>query len=141
LGAYDRLLNLQISLVILFQLVLCMLLAGANLIWRENTGVKRYYLALAPGGSPLVPDPYQSGVYESLGVQWLLNFLSYWILLSYLVPISLFVTLEVVRGVQVRGRERGGRGWGEEEGIWKPAADSHIQYSNAPNLFFSTLPL
>jgi magnesium-transporting ATPase (P-type) len=35
-------------------------------------------------------------------VQWVINFLTFWILLSYMVPISLFVTLEVVKFWQVR---------------------------------------
>lgn len=33
-------------------------------------------------------------------MQYIIDFFSFWILLSYLVPISLFVTLEIVRGVQ-----------------------------------------
>ena len=39
-------------------------------------------------------------------------FVTFWILYSYLVPISLFVTMEVVKFVQVR---RGGGGGGGRE--------------------------
>lgn len=51
------------------------------------------------------PPPCQ-GVYSSWVAQICINFLTFWILLSYLVPISLFVTMEIVKFWQVG---RGGR--------------------------------
>lgn len=57
-------------------------------------GSKHYYLAL---------DVYVEGNWENPLAQICLTFLTFWILLSYLVPISLFVTLEIVKFWQVRG--------------------------------------
>ncbi len=41
------------------------------------------------------------GIYSSPVAQICINFLTFWILLSYLVPISLFVTMEIVKFWQV----------------------------------------
>ncbi|KAL6774620.1 hypothetical protein ACKKBG_A25695 [Auxenochlorella protothecoides x Auxenochlorella symbiontica] len=87
-GSFDRFLNLQIGLVIAFQLVLVIFCAAANLVWQNTMGVDRYYLAL---------NQDVQGIYSSDFVQFLINCLTFWILLSYLVPISLFVTLEIVK--------------------------------------------
>lgn len=100
LGAYDRFLNLQISLVILLQLVLCALFAMGGVLWRNGPGQQRYFLAMSRGASPQVVDPYVEGQYSNSGVQWIILFLTMWILLSYMVPISLFVTIEIVKGIQ-----------------------------------------
>jgi hypothetical protein len=88
IGSFDRFLNFQITLVIAMQLAMCVFLAVANYVWVEEVGLKHYYLAL---------DADVQGVYASPFVQILINFLTFWILLSYLVPISLFVTLEIVK--------------------------------------------
>ncbi len=61
-------------------------------------GSKHYYLAL---------DVYVEGNWENPLAQICLTFLTFWILLSYLVPISLFVTLEIVKFWQVRARRLG----------------------------------
>lgn len=45
-GSFDRFLNLQIGLVIAFQLALVIFCAAANLVWQNTMGVNRYYLAL-----------------------------------------------------------------------------------------------
>lgn len=88
IGSFDRFLNFQISLVILMQLAMCIVLAVLNYVWIRNTGVNHPYLALTF---------YVEGVYSNGFVQIVLNFFTFWILLSYLVPISLFVTLEIVK--------------------------------------------
>ncbi len=88
IGSFDRFLNLQITLVIAMQLAMALFLAVANYIWVQNGGIDHLYLALN----------YQvEGVYSNGFVQIVINFLTFWILLSYLVPISLFVTLEIVK--------------------------------------------
>jgi hypothetical protein len=92
-GSFDLFLNLQIALVIGMQLAMCLFCAIANYIWIQQEGKKRYYLAL---------DVYVEGNWENAGAQICLTFLTFWILLSYLVPISLFVTLEIVKFIQVR---------------------------------------
>lgn len=70
------------------QLVMCLVLAILNYAWIRNEGVNHPYLALTF---------YVEGVYSNGFVQVILNFFTFWILLSYLVPISLFVTLEIVK--------------------------------------------
>lgn len=87
-GSFDRFLNFQITLVILMQLCMCLFLAIANYIWQKSVGINHYYLALTYA---------VEGVYTNGFVQIVINFLTFWILLSYLVPISLFVTLEIVK--------------------------------------------
>jgi len=87
-GSFDRFLNFQITLVILMQLAMCLFCAVANYVWQKNTGVYHPYLAL----TYMVEGLYSNGF-----VQIVINFFTFWILLSYLVPISLFVTLEIVK--------------------------------------------
>ena len=87
-GSFDRFLNLQISLVILLQMAMCVFLAVMSYVWIVNQGQGHLYLAL---------DSKVQGVYSNGFVQIVLNFFTFWILLSYLVPISLFVTLEIVK--------------------------------------------
>lgn len=70
------------------QLAMCLFLAVANYIWIKHTGINHPYLALT----------YTvEGIYSNGFVQVIINFVTFWILLSYLVPISLFVTLEIVK--------------------------------------------
>lgn len=83
---------------------MCLFCAVANYIWIQQTGKDHYYLAL---------DVYVEGNWENPVAQICLTFLTFWILLSYLVPISLFVTLEIVKFWQVSGLwdgEGGGHG-------------------------------
>ncbi|KDD71842.1 hypothetical protein H632_c4305p0, partial [Helicosporidium sp. ATCC 50920] len=87
-GSFDRFLNLQIGLIIAMQLSLVIFCATANLIWQRSMGVDRPHLAL---------DSPTQGIYTNGFVQWIINLFTFWILLSYLVPISLFVTLEIVK--------------------------------------------
>ena len=88
IGSFDRFLNFQITLVILMQLAMCLFCAVANYIWVQSSGKDHPYLALTFT---------VQGVYSNGFVQIIINFLTFWILLSYLVPISLFVTLEIVK--------------------------------------------
>jgi magnesium-transporting ATPase (P-type) len=87
-GSFDRFLNLQISLVILLQMAMCVFLAVMSYVWIVNQGQDHTYLAL---------NYKVQGIYSNGFVQIVLNFFTFWILLSYLVPISLFVTLEIVK--------------------------------------------
>lgn len=87
-GSFDRFLNLQIALVIAMQLAMCLFCSIANYVWIQQEGKKHPYLAL---------DVYVQGNWSNAGAQIGLTFLTFWILLSYLVPISLFVTLEIVK--------------------------------------------
>ncbi|GMH33051.1 hypothetical protein BSKO_00885 [Bryopsis sp. KO-2023] len=88
MGSFDRFLNIQITLLIIAQILLCLLLAIGNVVWRELEGDKRYFLAF---------DVFVEGNIENNGTYLLLVFLTFWILTSYMVPISLFVTIEIVK--------------------------------------------
>ena len=45
------------------------------------------------------------GNYHKGGVFWIVYSISFWLLFSYMIPISLFVTMEIVKAFQVRGNE------------------------------------
>lgn len=87
-GSFDNFLNIQIMLIILLQLTMCVLHGGLNLWWRNTRGRDRYFLALNTEGQ---------GNYNSNVAQFFINLVTFWILYSYLVPISLFVTMEIVK--------------------------------------------
>jgi len=92
-GSYDHFLNFQITFIILLQLAMCIFCAVASFIWRKYAGYPRYQLAM---------NSYVEGNYQNGLAYTLILFITYWILYSYLVPISLFVTLEIVKFWQVQ---------------------------------------
>jgi len=87
-GAYNKFLNLQISLVGLMQMLLCAFFAIMAFVWKQAEGTERYYMAF---------NIFVEGNYRDPAVYILINFLTFWILESYMVPISLFVTVEIVK--------------------------------------------
>jgi len=87
-GSFDRFLNIQIAILIAVQALLCIVLAVGSYTWREDEGKDRHYLAL---------DVYVQGNYQDGFVYVCLTFITFWILTSYMVPISLFVTMEIVK--------------------------------------------
>ncbi|KAK9806980.1 hypothetical protein WJX72_009386 [[Myrmecia] bisecta] len=88
LGSFDSFLNVQIALVIGLQLIMCFGCAIASLAWRHNYGYERWYLGLAS---------YTQGNFSNPAAYLFIVFLTFWILFSYMVPISLFVTMEIVK--------------------------------------------
>ncbi|GMH33103.1 hypothetical protein BSKO_00937 [Bryopsis sp. KO-2023] len=88
MGSFDRFLNVQITVLIVAQIVLCILLAIANAWWREEEGFKRYFLGF---------DSFVQGNFDNVLLYVGLVFMTFWILTSYMVPISLFVTMEIVK--------------------------------------------
>lgn len=86
-GSFDHFLNLQIGIIIAMQVLMCVLSAVWGYYWRESQ-LTAWYLQL---------DQYINGNWENPGAYMGLSFLTFWILYSYLVPISLFVTLEIVK--------------------------------------------
>lgn len=87
-GAYDTFMNLQIGILMVVQAVLCVFGAVMATTWRDTDGMRRYYLAT---------DQATQGNFESSVVFGIVSLLTYWIILSYMVPISLFVTMEIVK--------------------------------------------
>lgn len=128
-GSFDRFLNLQIGLVILMQLAMCLFCAIANYIFIQHSGKDHYYLVL---------DVYTEGNWSSWVAQICLTFLTFWILLSYLVPISLFVTLEIVKFWQVRSLAccagGVGRGGGSGAAARKPVGAGCRRGAACPSL-------
>ena len=95
-GSFNSFLNHQVIYLILVQVALCFACALASYFYRARFGSRAWYLRL---------DVYSldTGNFENPIAQVLVNFLTFWILFGYLVPISLFVTLEVVKLVQAIG--------------------------------------
>jgi len=91
-GAFDSFLNIQITLVLLAQLTICMSFAIGSYAWRQTRGYDNYYLQF---------DQYSNGNYQNGFVYVIILFITFWILFSYLVPISLFVTIEIIKFVLV----------------------------------------
>lgn len=91
-GSYDSFLNFQITFIIFLQLAMCIFCAVASYIWRQRAGYPRYFLAF---------NAYVEGNYQNGGAYTFILLITFWILYSYLVPISLFVTLEIVKFWQV----------------------------------------
>lgn len=87
--------NGQISyrIDVLCQMLFCVVLAAGNVLWRDIEGKDRYYLGF---------DKFVQGNIENDGTYGGLVFLTFWILTSYMVPISLFVTIEIVKFWQVQ---------------------------------------
>mmetsp|Transcript_8499 Transcript_8499/g.24371 ORF Transcript_8499/g.24371 Transcript_8499/m.24371 type:complete len:1512 (+) Transcript_8499:120-4655(+) len=87
-GAYDTFLNLQIGILMALQAAFCVFGSIMATTWRQNEGSKRFYLGA---------DHHIQGNYESPVLFGVVTLLTYWIILSYMVPISLFVTMEIVK--------------------------------------------
>lgn len=68
-----------------------------NLYWKDHSGIERAHLAF---------DMFVEGNYRSSAKYLILVFLTFWILTSYMVPISLFVTMEIVKFWQVISHRR-----------------------------------
>jgi len=87
-GSMEYFLNIQISILAVLQLLLCVLCAIGSYYWRDWKGFSMYYLQL---------DKFVANNYSNTGVYLLIYTLTFWILFSSMVPISLFVTMELVR--------------------------------------------
>lgn len=82
----------MIVLVIILQLILCFWQSIASVVFRSDNGMLRYYLALNDSSNG---NPSNNFAF------WIISFLTFWMLFSYLVPISLFVTMEIVKFMYV----------------------------------------
>ena len=92
-GSYDHFLNFQIGFIIVLQLAMCVFCAVAAYIWRNHSGWPRDHLAMYA---------YVQGNFENGAAYTFILLITFWILFSYLVPISLFVTMEIVKFWQVK---------------------------------------
>jgi magnesium-transporting ATPase (P-type) len=87
-GSMEYFLNIQIVVLAILQIVLCLLCAVGSYLWREKKGFDMPYLML----NEFVATNYSNPV-----AYIVVYTLTFWILYSAMVPISLFVTLELVR--------------------------------------------
>ncbi|XP_050425545.1 probable phospholipid-transporting ATPase IA isoform X2 [Adelges cooleyi] len=78
----DKIVNTQIIMLFLLLCTLCLVSAFCNIVWSKQKGVKDWYMDL-------------KGTYS-----FTLNLLTFFILFNNLIPISLQVTVEVVRFMQ-----------------------------------------
>ena len=92
-GSFDSFLNVQITLVLVMQLAICLGCALGSYGWKMREGLSRYHLAL---------DANTQANYSNGVAYVFIMLLTFWILYSYLVPISLFVTMEIIKFVLVR---------------------------------------
>ena len=89
-GAFDRYLNAQIALLMSLQVLICTGMAIGSVLWRRTHQSHWYFEWQARTGNNNAHD----------AVYGLLNWLTFWVLFSYLVPISLFVSMEIVKFMQ-----------------------------------------
>lgn len=87
-GVFDKFLNVQIVILLVVQFILCLACSITSYIWSQEEGLNNYYLAL---------DTFVQGNFENGFVYIVVFFFTFWILFSYLVPISLFVSMEIVK--------------------------------------------
>ena len=86
----DRILNKFIVFMFGLQLVLILFVSGMGLRWQDQTGTKSFYIS----------DTSSAG-----GMFFFRSMLTHFVLYSYFIPISLFVTLEIVKFGQARFME------------------------------------
>lgn len=107
----DKIVNTQIIMLFLLLCSLCFLSAFCNIIWTKHEGKKDWYLKLdgeskrlLPPYVPMVlrPNEYRYYFFSEIATfRFAFNLLTFFILFNNLIPISLQVTVEVVRFLQV----------------------------------------
>ena len=81
-----RMMNYMLYTVFLFQISIILLFASLSTVWIEKSGKNYEYL-----------DMDSDDVSAS---QWFINLLTYWVAYSHMIPISLYVIIEVLKLVQ-----------------------------------------
>lgn len=78
-----RLMNKMLYTVFAFQIFLVILYASLAIDWRLESQTKHSYLSL--GGKSI-----HAG-------SWFINFFTYWVAYSHMIPISLYVIIELLK--------------------------------------------
>ncbi|CAB3405779.1 unnamed protein product [Caenorhabditis bovis] len=89
----DRFLNILIVGIVLFLVAMCLICTILCGVWEYTTG--RYFTIYLPWDD-VVPDPHERGARQIALIAFLM-FFSYIILLNTVVPISLYVSVEIIR--------------------------------------------
>eukprot|EP00741_Cyanophora_paradoxa_P014287 tig00020780_g13779.t1 len=79
----EKVVNMQLVFIVLCQIIICVACAIANWTWNSSARTRHWYLNLSwtEGDSAL-------------------SFLTFWLSFTYMVPISLYVTMEIVKLIQ-----------------------------------------
>jgi phospholipid-transporting ATPase len=88
-----KVMNLLLYSVFFFQFLLCVLYALAYVIWQGNEGFLYKYLYLYNSDGKLISPGYT-------GFDWFIKYLTFLVAYSHLIPISLYVALELVKMLQ-----------------------------------------
>ncbi|GMS82166.1 hypothetical protein PENTCL1PPCAC_4341, partial [Pristionchus entomophagus] len=92
----DRFLNILIIGIVVLLLAMCLICTILCGVWEWEIG--RFFTDYLPWDAA-IPQPEMAGPAASIAVISLLNFFSYIILLNTVVPISLYVSVEILRFV------------------------------------------
>ncbi|GMT24117.1 hypothetical protein PFISCL1PPCAC_15414, partial [Pristionchus fissidentatus] len=92
----DRFLNILILGIVVFLIAMCLICSILCGVWEWSVG--RFFTEYLPWES-WVPKPETAGPAASISIISFLNFFSYIILLNTVVPISLYVSVEILRFV------------------------------------------
>ena len=90
-SSMENFLNIQIVILAIIQAVICIACGVMSYVWRGKVGFDSYYLMY---------DKFVQNNYPNDGVYIIVYIITFWILLSSMLPISLLVSLEVVRFAQ-----------------------------------------
>lgn len=90
-----KIMNILLYSLFAFLIVICLIYSGLFIMWQKETGVNLKYLYKYDSDMKLLSP-------ESGGLAWFLRFLTFIVAYSYIIPISLYVGLEVLKMVQVR---------------------------------------
>jgi phospholipid-transporting ATPase len=88
-----KVMNILLYSVFFFQFLLCVLYALAYVIWQGNEGYLYKYLYLYNSNGQLISPGYT-------GLDWFIKYLTFLVAYSHLIPISLYVALELVKMLQ-----------------------------------------
>ncbi len=81
----ERIMNILILVILAVQLILCLILGILAAVWQSDSKPNNYYIEYD----------------KTAGTVFIISFFSYFLLLNTLIPISLIVTLEIVKFVQL----------------------------------------
>ena len=78
-----RLMNFMLYTVFAFQISIVIIFASLSLKWKLHNATMHSYLNM----TSTMTD----------GSQWIINFFTYWVAYSHMIPISLYVVIEVLK--------------------------------------------
>ncbi len=83
-----KMMNYMLYTVFAFQLTIIVVYATLSAVWKKGKGENYEYLNMDEG--------------QNLIVTWIIQFLTYWVAYSHMIPISLYVIIEILKLVQAK---------------------------------------